>query len=47
VLIFLSVNNIVIAQAKTGKTKIKRIAVIKIDQQNKGKRVQDIPLVRI
>jgi len=35
-LIFLSVNNIVIAAAKTGKAKHNKIAVIRIDQQNNG-----------
>jgi hypothetical protein len=44
---FLSVNNIVIAPANTGKDNNNKIAVIKIAQTNKGKRRIDIPLARI
>jgi hypothetical protein len=38
-----SVNNIVIAPAKTGKDKSNNIAVMKTDQTNKGKRLKYIP----
>jgi len=42
-----SVNNIVIAPAKTGRDKSNRIAVIKTDQTNKGIRSIVIPAARI
>jgi hypothetical protein len=44
---FRSVNNIVIAPAKTGKDNNKRIAVINTDQTNRGTRSIVIPGVRI
>jgi hypothetical protein len=44
---FRSVNNIVIAPAKTGKDNNNRIAVIKTDHTNKGIRSKVIPLDRI
>jgi hypothetical protein len=44
---FRSVKSIVIAPAKTGKDKSKRIAVITTDQTNKGIRSKVIPLERI
>jgi len=40
-----SVNNIVIAPAKTGKLVTSRIAVIDIAQSSKGKRSKEISLV--
>jgi len=46
VLKFLSINNIVIAPAKTGKEKTSKIAVIKIDQTNKGNLYIVIPGTR-
>lgn len=42
-----SVNNIVIAPAKTGSDRRSRIAVIKTDQTNKGIRSKVRPLDRI
>jgi hypothetical protein len=42
-----SVNNIVILPAKTGKDNNNKIAVIKIDQTNRGSRRIDIPRARI
>ena len=47
VLRFRSVNSIVIAPAKTGNDRSKRIAVIKTDQTNKGIRSRVIPTGRI
>jgi hypothetical protein len=44
---FRSVNNIVIAPAKTGRDKRSKIAVITTDQTNKGIRSNVIPLDRI
>lgn len=44
---FLSVNNIVIAPAKTGRAVINKKEVIKIDQQNKGNLVISMPLAFI
>jgi hypothetical protein len=44
---FRSVNNIVIAPAKTGKDNNNRIAVIITDQTNKGIRSKVIPSDRI
>ena len=44
VLIFRSVNNIVIAAAKTGNDNSNKIAVTKTDQQYKGNASQDKPL---
>ena len=46
-LIFRSVNNIVIAPASTGKDKSKSRAVITTDQTNKGIRSKVIPVDRI
>jgi len=47
VLRFRSVNNIVIAPARTGNDKRRRIAVITTDQTNKGIRSKVIPVARI
>lgn len=47
VLKFRSVNNIVMAPAKTGKDNKSKIAVIKTDQTNRGIRSRDIPNDRI
>jgi hypothetical protein len=47
VLKFLSVNNIVIAPARTGKLNSNKKAVIKIDQTNKGNLFISIPRHRI
>jgi hypothetical protein len=47
VLKFLSVNNIVIAPAKTGKVKTNKNAVKNKAQINKGKRYKVKPLTRI
>ena len=47
VFIFRSVNNIVIAPAKTGSLRRRRKVVIKMDQTNKGRRSKVIPGVRI
>jgi hypothetical protein len=44
---FLSVNNIVIAPANTGKDNNNNIAVIKIAHTNNGNLCKDIPLVLI
>ena len=44
---FLSVNNIVIAPANTGKDNNNKIAVINIAHTNKGNLCKDIPLVLI
>jgi hypothetical protein len=44
---FLSVNNIVIAPASTGKDNNNKIAVIKTVHTNKGNLLKDIPLQRI
>lgn len=44
---FRSVNNIVIAPAKTGKDKSKRMAVINTDHTNKGIRSIVIPIDRM
>lgn len=42
-----SVNNIVIAPAKTGRDKSKRTVVTKIDHTNKGVLLKVIPSIRI
>jgi hypothetical protein len=42
-----SVNNIVIAPARTGNERSRRMAVKNIDQTNNGVRSHDIPGVRI
>jgi len=47
VLMFRSVNNMVIAPANTGKESRRRKAVTKTDQTNRGKRSKDMPGVRI
>jgi len=47
VFIFRSVNNIVIAPAKTGRERSKRKVVIKIDHTNRGARSIVIPGARI
>lgn len=47
VLKFRSVNNIVIAPAKTGRERRSKIAVIKTDQTNKGIRSRVKPIDRI
>ena len=44
---FRSVNNIVIAAARTGRAKTKRTAVIATDQTNKGIRPDVIPFGRM
>lgn len=43
---FRSVNNIVIAPAKTGKDKSNKIAVTRTDQANSGIRSATIPITR-